>query len=298
MPKRSNSFQQVIHFIHSQLELEGTTVTESALLLEINVRNPIEREVDILIEKELGDTKLKLAVECRGRARKDSVEWIDGLIGKYLYLPVNGVIAVSESGFTKKAILIAKRQNIELIALQQAFEKDWPREFQKLSIAKIKGHLEPCGINYEIEPPLKNKLRRKDTIYKRTGEENCISAEDYINKYSLPTAKKSLNKYLKDHFLEIYKTRADFDKLTLLEIPVSCEDMFLLDSNGEEHDLKVITFYWKLNWKITKSNVKHKLFKEKALITTGIVEIKDTSKIVRIVQIKDKGTGTLFTEEL
>ena len=298
MPKRSNSFQQAIHFIYSQLESEGAIVTESTLLLETNIQNPIKREVDILIEKELGDTKLKLAVECRGRARKDSLEWIDGLIGKYLNLPVDRVIAVSESGFTRNAILVAKRHKIELLSLRQVHERNWSVEFQKLSVAKIVSCLELYRTSFETNPPFKNILGLKDTIYSRTGEEHYISVEDSINKYFLPALEKILYKYIQDHFSEIYTPLSNLHKPTLFEKRVPCKNIFLVDANREEYDIKSITFHMRVNWKFTKSDIKHKSFGEEALITTGIVETKGNRNKIRVVQIKDKGTIKLFTEKL
>src|SRR5688572_759202 len=102
MPKRTNDFQKLIHYIYSQMVPEGATVTESALLRERS--SLAKREVDILIEYEIAGTKLRIAVECRDRSRKDDIEWIDGLIGKYRDLEVDKVIAVSNSGFSSDAI--------------------------------------------------------------------------------------------------------------------------------------------------------------------------------------------------
>ncbi len=297
MPKRTNSFQKVIHSIYSQLEPEGAVITESAYLLEIDVPNPIKREVDVLIEKELGGTKLRFAVECRGRARRDSVEWIDGLIGKYIDLHVNKIIAVSESGFTGNAEIKAKRHKIELISLEQALEKDWSTEFQKLSIAEIKGHLRHYQTSFKIEPRLRDELSQKDTIYRRTEEGNNISVKDSISKY-YPLALASLDKYLNDNYPVIYKIQADSGKPITLQTQESIKDMFLVDTDGGEHDLKAITYYWKLNLKHIKSNVKHELFRENALITTGIVKMKGNRNKIRVVQIKDKGISKPFTERL
>lgn len=70
MPERTNEFQQLMHYIYSQMVPEGATVTESALLKERNSNS--EREVDILIEHEIAGTKLRMAVECRDRSRRDS----------------------------------------------------------------------------------------------------------------------------------------------------------------------------------------------------------------------------------
>jgi hypothetical protein len=55
-------------------------VTESALLKERD--SDAKREVDILIEDEVAGVKVRIAVETRDRSRPDTLEWIDGLVGK------------------------------------------------------------------------------------------------------------------------------------------------------------------------------------------------------------------------
>jgi hypothetical protein len=80
MPQRSNEFQQLIHHIHTQMASLDAKVTESALLKERD--SDAKREVDILIEDEVAGVKVRIAVETRDRSRPDTLEWIDGLVGK------------------------------------------------------------------------------------------------------------------------------------------------------------------------------------------------------------------------
>ena len=62
--------------------------------LKENIAAPISREIDVLIEKEINGKTAKIAVECRDRACKDDIEWVDSLVGKYMHLDVHKVIAV------------------------------------------------------------------------------------------------------------------------------------------------------------------------------------------------------------
>jgi hypothetical protein len=101
VPPRSNEFQRLVKVIYEQIKPEGASVTESAMLREKG--SSTEREVDVLVEARLADTVVRLAVECRDRSRRDDIEWIDQLIGKYRDLPVDKIIAVSASGVTKSA---------------------------------------------------------------------------------------------------------------------------------------------------------------------------------------------------
>ena len=120
MPKRSNDFQRLVAAIEGQLAPLGAVVTESKLIKEKS--SDTEREVDIAIESNVGQHRVLIAVECRDRGRPANLEWIDGLIGKYRDLPVEKIVAVSRSGFTKTAIKKAKEVNISTVTLEAATE--------------------------------------------------------------------------------------------------------------------------------------------------------------------------------
>lgn len=73
MSKKTNAFQKLIHHIHNKIENTSAKVTESAFLLEKNINEPVEREIDVLIEKEVNGNIAKIAVECRDRVAKDDI---------------------------------------------------------------------------------------------------------------------------------------------------------------------------------------------------------------------------------
>jgi hypothetical protein len=87
MPKRTNDFQQLITMIYSKIVPKDTLVTESALLHDKDTG--ALREVDILLEHRVAHLNIKVMMECRDRKRKDTVTWIDELIGKAKSLPVD-----------------------------------------------------------------------------------------------------------------------------------------------------------------------------------------------------------------
>jgi hypothetical protein len=122
MPQRSNDFQQLIYLIHHQIDDEAK-VTESKLLPDRIVN--ITREVDIAIEKQIGDYSILVSVECQGRGRVASVEWVEQMIAKHQALPTNKLVLVSQSGFTETALQKAKFLGIELMTLAEAIKADW-----------------------------------------------------------------------------------------------------------------------------------------------------------------------------
>jgi hypothetical protein len=129
MPKRTNEFQQVVTYIYSQIVPRGGRVTESALLQESG--DGAQREIDILIEYALVGHDLRIAVECRDRGRDQTVEWVDGLIGKYSRLKVNQIVAISASPFSAEAKRKAAEHNMDLITVNEALTRDWTKRVER-----------------------------------------------------------------------------------------------------------------------------------------------------------------------
>jgi len=84
-----------------------------------------EREVDILIEQKVAGAHIRIAIECRDRSRRETIEWIDSFAGKYRNNEVNKKIAVSSSGFSDAARHKALANNIDLLTVEEAAKVDW-----------------------------------------------------------------------------------------------------------------------------------------------------------------------------
>jgi hypothetical protein len=128
MAKRSNLFQRIVHALYQALKPVGGTVTESAEVPEST--SGALREIDILAESAVYGTIVRIAVEVRGRARKDDVQWIDALVGKYRDLGIDKVIAVSATGFSEAAHRKAAAAGIHVLSAAEAATHNWPAEFQ------------------------------------------------------------------------------------------------------------------------------------------------------------------------
>jgi Restriction endonuclease len=122
MPKRTNKFQKLIYLIHQQLA-EDAQVTESKMLRDRITGE--DNEVDIAIEQELAGTEIVISVECRGRERPATREWVNEMWGKHQHLPTKHLILISESGFTKAAKEKARILGIEALSLSAAIKSDW-----------------------------------------------------------------------------------------------------------------------------------------------------------------------------
>ena len=125
MPKRTNDFQDLIATVYEQITPDGGKVTESGMVFDKDTNTL--REVDILVEYRYAHHDFKIVIECRDRSRKDSIEWIDELVGKTSSLDVNKMVAVSKKGFSESAINKARLNGIDTLTVEEAVETDWKK---------------------------------------------------------------------------------------------------------------------------------------------------------------------------
>lgn len=154
MPARTNAFQRLITFLEGQLCPAGATVTPSAMVPPTDGSRP--KEVDILIEHAVGPHPVRIAIECRAHRRRQGVEWIESLVGKYQHLPVHKIIAVSRSGFTRSAVAAADHAKIATITVEQALSADWLTAVSRYRVGLITWTYPPEAfeINYKDGPKL------------------------------------------------------------------------------------------------------------------------------------------------
>ena len=138
--------------VYTQLEGENGFVVKSQMLQEKYVDS--EREVDIFIRRNVLGKEIKIAIECREWKNKNSIKWVDEIIGKYVDLSVDEIIAVSKSGFYQPAKEKANSHNIKTLTLEQANEIEWKKYFTKLFLKIVKRNDFPKGIKVETEFPI------------------------------------------------------------------------------------------------------------------------------------------------
>ncbi len=122
--KTTNEFQRLILMIHQQLAPTGAVVTESNV-----VKDPatgVLREADVTIEYEVAGYQIQVVIECRDRSRAATVEWIDQLAGKY-GSNASKVVAISRSGFTHQALVLAAAKGIVTLSASKAVATDWQK---------------------------------------------------------------------------------------------------------------------------------------------------------------------------
>ena len=123
MPKRTNPFQHMMYILSRLLHDESWIVRESVLLEDRVTTTP--REIDILIEGQVGPVPIKIGVECIDFTRPADVKWIESMLTKHADIKTDKLIAVSRSGFTKAALSKAEHHGIIAASLMQADKSFW-----------------------------------------------------------------------------------------------------------------------------------------------------------------------------
>lgn len=77
-----------------------------------------------------------IGVECIGRGRKATIEWVEQMLKKHENL-TNRLVLVSQAGFTPEAIEMAKEYGVEVLTLADAVKADWTKVVGKLSQVNI-----------------------------------------------------------------------------------------------------------------------------------------------------------------
>ncbi len=125
MSSSSDAFERFVHRIHELIEQDDAQVIWNEHFPDPD--NPRQaRQVDVAIRR---DGQLTL-VECRIHKEPQDVTWIEELIGRRASLNAAGVIAVSNSGFTRGALAKARRFGIvlrDLDELSTVEVADWGR---------------------------------------------------------------------------------------------------------------------------------------------------------------------------
>jgi hypothetical protein len=260
MPARSNPFQKLILRIHQQLAPVGINVTveESGFTEEPSSGAPRETDVKIIMQTPSGTEHV--AVECRDHARAQEVAWIDSLIGKYIDLGFDKVIAVSSSGFSSTALAKAQKFKIECRSLEEVLGVDWPAEFIKLGVVTVEHQLVDLQFGIKCDPPLTERDELNDVVIASDGSEHA----------GYSAMMKWMEIQARDHFLskraETFRVLADYDNRYRIEIERGPNNAFVVHE-GTRHSILRLTLACTVVTTRTKHTVKHQRYSG-AMVTT------------------------------
>jgi hypothetical protein len=152
MPQRSNEFQDLVALIERALAPKGAKITESAM---VDGSGPGDRrEIDVLIESDVGPFHMKIAVEAKDEKRKMDITKFEAIVAKYSVgsgLKVDRVVVVSHAGFSKAVISRATREDIQILTLKDAMESDWAKKGPKQLMMAIEPHVASVSIEPKVE---------------------------------------------------------------------------------------------------------------------------------------------------
>ena len=241
MPKRTNDFQSLVKRIYEQIVPTGGVVTESAEVWDKEAG--ILREVDILVSHEYAGHQFSFVVECRDRSRKETVEWIDGLVGKTKALNLAKVIAVSNSGFASSAIRKAKENGIETLTLKEAGEQDWSRYPMKPGLLVVSDEI---YLIHQVFYRASEEYKLIDDL-----DQNCEVELDgetvgdlaglieyFFKEHVIP----GVEAYRKQHFLTIFKTKEDIGKPMLVESEHDWPKVVATDNQGKRVEIARVKY--------------------------------------------------------
>ena len=283
MPKRTNDFQSLIATIYDQVTAENGTVSESAMVFDRDAN--ILREVDVLVEYRYAHHNFKLVIECRDRARKDTVEWIDALIGKLSSLAVDKIVAVSKEGFTEAAKTKATMHGIEVLTVEEAVEQDWERFSIKPGVSILSDE------NYRLHDV---QFREGETYrsLKELGlcspvlkeEEEVGSIKEVFEYFFLEFLLPRIQKKVKAERLDIFKTLADLSKLLHVESDHKLPGFSVRLADGEEIDVSDVKFIVHGTRHLSNIKQKHMKFNDMMVSTSQYLDADGSLLKLSIVQ--------------
>lgn len=286
MPQRTNDFQELIATIYERIVDYGGKVTKSGMVIDKDTGKL--REVDILIEYRYANHNFNLVIECRARSRKDSVAWIEELIGKKRSLAVDKLVAVSEKGFTKTAAKKAQAHGIDTLTVKEAVATDWEKYPIKPGLVLL------SDITYRLHDVLfwdgkqfkTLKTLGLDSVVLKSNEE-VGSIKQTFEFCFLEFLIPQIQEEVKANFLNIFRKKKDLSKFLLVEIERTMVGLIVRQPSGAEVDISKLKFIVHGTWHHCDVEQKHIQF-NKMMVSTGQHIDSDGSKLkFTIVQNPD-----------
>jgi hypothetical protein len=293
MPKRTNEFQELIYTVYEQIIPKGGKVTESGMVFDKD-SNTL-REVDILVEYRYAHHDFKLAIECRDRSRKDSVQWIDELIGKTRSLAVNKVAAVSKEGFTESAVTKARAFGIDTLSVKEAVETDWQSYAIKPGIIVFSGEKFRLHDVLFKEGQQYRSLRELGlcSIVEKDGEKVGLIKETFeyfFQKFLLP----SIQNKVSTDFMNFFKKKEDITKTLYIESDHIFPGFSVCLDSGDQVDISNLKF--KIYGSRTSAEVEQTDIKFNDLMVSTGQYLDTDGSVLKFTIIQDPETKEIHTK--
>jgi len=260
MPKRSNAFQELVALLERQLAPSGATVYESKMLKD--TRTGEDREVDIVIDTEVGVHPLRIGIEVIDRKRPTSSPWIESIAKKHEDLPIDKSIVVSRSGFYHPASQKAQALKIDTLTLKEATDLDWKAKIDRVPSVHIESFLLPHlteAILFFADEDSLNTVKDLDfpnlTLYRPSGE-------------SRGTLLSFLGQFLaREDVIKALREKAFTDAATVVEGEFRLEKgSYILAKGGTQHLISGIAFKAKCRREINPAQLQSGRYRDTAVV--------------------------------
>lgn len=149
MPKRSTRIQNLIELIELD-KSSSFSVFGSKMLRDKD--SGYDREVDIVLEGEVNAHKFIISIEVIEQSRPAGQPWVEQMSGKHESLPTHKLVLVSNSGFSKPALIKARSLNIDVYDLRTQ-KKDFKDKVESIATIERLEVMLGLFVNDEIVMP-------------------------------------------------------------------------------------------------------------------------------------------------
>lgn len=287
MGRKGRYFELLIKQLEEVILPIGAKITSPGFLKDKITNHP--REVDILIEHNIGTSNIIIAIECRDRSSKQDTTWIEQIKTKIENLDVHKVIAVSSRDFSENAKKKANFFGIET------------RTFSEIDKESISDW---CALEYITSQFCDPKLMKCE-IGLDTGSteidqfENVIKDSLYDKKIFYKTIDNTVYSILEIIPInELDKYWKGIEKDSSINIPLRVNycnpnDRFYVKNNDNICHVLFIIFHMELNVTIEKTPISRivKYSSEENTISQ-IIEFKSNNEIIPSLQFIRNEGGT------
>jgi hypothetical protein len=119
------AFEALVAQIQRQLAPSATVVEDERILGSSGVT----RRVDVTVRQSVSAYSILIAIDCKRHRRKVDVGYVAAFADQAKDVRANRAVLISNTGFTKGAVAIAKVHDMDLQTLVEAQETDWVAQF-------------------------------------------------------------------------------------------------------------------------------------------------------------------------
>lgn len=123
--KEWHQFEELIADLHKRFH-PGARITRNEKLPGQNSER--KREIDICIRQRVGIQDLLIVVDCKKRSRKVDLPEMHSFIGLKDDVGAHSGVLVSEKGFSKPALRLAKRGGVQTLTFRDTKTQNWPKD--------------------------------------------------------------------------------------------------------------------------------------------------------------------------